>query len=147
MKVTLINAIDAEYEMCPEAFGGSLKIEEVTQAEDELNIKFPEDFIEFLLRYGSGAVGEAIILGLKEVEFVATPSFIEKSKHFRGILPKGYENFITIGIDGAGNPIGFNFPNTEIITFDFNFGGKEVLAKTFEEYLEKAIHEELNIQF
>lgn len=147
MKVEILNAIDEEFEMFPEAFGGSINIGEVSQAEAELKVKLPDDFKEFLLRYGSGAVGEAIVLGLKEAEFVATPSFVEKSLHFRKTLPKEYENFTTIGIDGAGNPIGFNTPNTEIIIFDFNFGEKEIIAESFEEYLEKAIREELNIHF
>ncbi|MCC5803736.1 SMI1/KNR4 family protein [Rossellomorea vietnamensis] len=147
MKMELLKAIDEEFEMCPEAFGGPLNIEEVDKAADELKVKLPEDFKEFLLRYGSGAVGEAIVLGLKEAEFVATPSFVEKSLHFRQELPSGYENFTAIGIDGAGNPVGFNAPNFEIITYDFNFGGKEIIAASFEEYLEKAIREELNIHF
>ncbi|MBA4538525.1 hypothetical protein H1Z61_15670 [Bacillus aquiflavi] len=30
----------------------------------------PEDFKEFLLRYGSGAVGGAFVFGLREAEFV-----------------------------------------------------------------------------
>lgn len=106
-----------------------------------------EDYKLFLLKYGSGAMGEVIILGLREAEFVTTPSFVQKSLQFRKILPEGYENFIVIGICGAGNPIGFNSPNTEIITFDFDFGGKEIIARSFEEYLEKAIHEEINIHF
>ncbi|MED0903247.1 1,3-beta-glucan synthase regulator [Bacillus cereus] len=147
MKIELLNAIDEELEMCPEAFGGTVNIEEVTQAEVELKVKLPEDFKMFLLKYGSGAVGEAIVLGLREAEFVATPSFVEKSLQFRNILPEGYENFIVIGIDSAGNPVGFNSPNTEIITFDFDFGGKEIIASGFEEYLEKALKEEINIHF
>ncbi|MED4401585.1 SMI1/KNR4 family protein [Metabacillus fastidiosus] len=147
MKIELLNAIDEEVEMCPQAFGGPVNIEEVRQAEDELKVKLPEDFKMFVLKYGSGAVGEAIVLGLREAEFVVTPSFVEKSLQFRNILPEGYENFIVIGIDGAGNPVGFNFPNTEIITFDFNFRGKEIIASSFEEYLEKALREELNMHF
>lgn len=147
MKIELLNAIDEEFEMCPEAFGGTVNIEEVMQAEVELKVKLPEDFKRFLLKYGSGAVGEAIVLGLREAEFVATPSFVEKSLQFRNILPKGYENFIVIGVDSAGNPVGFNSPNTEIITFDFDFGGKEIIASSFEEYLEKALKEEINIHF
>ncbi|MCM3068229.1 SMI1/KNR4 family protein [Priestia flexa] len=147
MKIELLNAIDEEFEMCPEAFGGTVNIEEVMQAEVELKVKLPEDFKMFLLKYGSGAVGEAIVLGLREAEFVATPSFVEKSLQFRNILPEGYENFIVIGVDSAGNPVGFNSPNTEIITFDFDFGGKEIIASSFEEYLEKALKEEINIHF
>ena len=53
MKIELLNAIDEEFEMCPEAFGGPVNIEEVIQAEDELKVKLPEDFKMFLLRYGS----------------------------------------------------------------------------------------------
>ncbi|MGG0386290.1 hypothetical protein ABEY69_25165 [Priestia filamentosa] len=52
-------------------------------------MKLPEDFKQFLLKYDSGAVGEAIVLGLREAEFVATPSFVEKSLQFRSSLPKG----------------------------------------------------------
>ena len=121
MKIELLNAIDEELEMCPEAFGGTVNIEEVMQAEVELKVKLPEDFKMFLLKYGSGAVGEAIVLGLREAEFVATPSFVEKSLQFRNILPEGYENFIVIGVDSAGNPVGFNSPNTEIITFAVSY--------------------------
>ncbi|WP_336047167.1 SMI1/KNR4 family protein [Solibacillus ferritrahens] len=147
MKVELINAIDEEFEMCPEAFGGPVNIEEVTQAEDELKVKLPEDFKMFLTRYGSGAVGEAIVLGLKEAEFVATPSFVKQTFKFRESLPKNYEKFVVIGIDGAGNPIGFNSPNTEIIRFDHDTFEAEVIAINFEKYLEKALIEEINIHF
>ncbi|USK50229.1 hypothetical protein LIT38_01660 [Bacillus sp. CMF12] len=71
-------------------------------------------------------MGEAIVLGLKVAEFVVTPSFVEKSLLFRKALPKGYENFTAIGIDGAGNPVGFNSPNKEIITFDLISAGKKL---------------------
>ncbi|AWB43686.1 1,3-beta-glucan synthase regulator [Paenibacillus sp. CAA11] len=147
MKNELLIAIDEEFEMYPEAFGGPVSIEEVKQAEDKLKVKLPEDFKMFLLKYGSGAVGEAIVLGLNEAELVATPSFVDKSLQFRSILPEGYENFVVIGVDGAGNPIGFDSSNGEIIVFDFDFGGTEILASSFEKYIEKALHEELNIQF
>ncbi|MEK4711987.1 hypothetical protein [Sporosarcina sp. FSL K6-5500] len=50
MKIELLNAIDEEFEMCPEAFGGPVNIEEVIQAEDELKVKLPEDYKIFLLR-------------------------------------------------------------------------------------------------
>lgn len=147
MKIELLNAIDEEFGMCPEAFGGPVNIEEVTQAEDELKIKLPEDFKMFLLRYGSGAVGEAIILGLKEAEFVATPSFVRQTLKFRESLPRDYEKFAVIGIDGAGNPVGFNLPNVEIIRLDHDTCEEEVIAINFEEYLEKSLKEEINIHF
>lgn len=147
MKIELLNAIDEEFEMCPEAFGGPVNIEDVTQAEDELKANLPNDFKIFLLRYGSGAVGEAVVLGLKEAEFVATPSFVKQTLKFRESLPKDYEKFVVIGIDGAGNPVGFNSPSMEIIRFDHDTCEEEVIAINFEEYLEKALREEINIHF
>ncbi|MEH7356859.1 SMI1/KNR4 family protein [Neobacillus drentensis] len=147
MKIELLQAIDEEFEMCAEAFGGPVEEEEISEAEDTLQIKLPQDYKMFLLKYGSGAVGEVIVLGLKEAEFVATPSFVEQSLKFRDNLPEGYEKFNVIGIDGAGNPIGFNLPNTEIIRFYIDLGEQEVIANSFEEYLEKALKEEINIHF
>ncbi|MCP1446924.1 SMI1/KNR4 family protein [Priestia megaterium] len=147
MKIELLNAVDQEFERYPEAFGGAVTSEEVTQAEAKLKVKLPEDFKKFLLRYGSGAIGEAIVLGLREAEFVSTPSFVDKSLQFRNMLPQGYEHFVVIGVDSAGNPVGFQYPNKEIIIVDFDFSGKKVIAGSFEEYLEKSIHEELNIHF
>ncbi len=119
----------------------------LNQAEDRLKVRLPEDFRMFLLRYGSGAVGEAIVLGLTEAEFVSTPSFVDISLKFRGILPVEIENFVVIGLDGAGNPIGFASPHTEIISVDFDFGEKVTVASNFEKYLEKALREELRIHF
>lgn len=147
MKIELLNAVDQEFERYPEAFGGAVDSEEVIQAEVKLKVKLPEDFKRFLLKYGSGAIGEAVVLGLREAEFVSTPSFVDKSLQFRNMLPQGYEHFVVIGVDSAGNPVGFQYPNKEIIIVDFDFGGKNVLAGSFEEYLEKAIREELKIHF
>lgn len=147
MKIELLKAIDEEFEMCPEAFGGPVKDNEVKQAENELQVTLPDDYKMFILKYGAGAVGETIILGLREAEYVATPSFVKQSLLHRENLPYGYEKFVVIGIDGAGNPVGFNFPNKEIIRFHYDKGEKEVIANSFEEFLEKSLKEEINIQF
>lgn len=52
-----------------------------------------------------------------------------------------------IGVDGEGNPIGFNSSSKEIILFDHNSGEEVFLAINFSEYLRKACYNELNIQF
>lgn len=147
MNKKVFRKIEEEFNVCPEAFGGPVPLEEIAQAEEILQVRLPEDYRFFLLKYGSGAIGEAIILGLKEAEFVATPSFVKQSLHFRHILPEGYKKFIAIEVDGAGNPVGFNSPDPEIIAFDFDFGGKEGIAASFEAYVEKALSNELNIYF
>lgn len=147
MKVDLIHAIEEEFQACPEAFGGPVSIQEVEQAEKELQMKLPESFKQFLQSYGSGGVGEVIVLGLREAEWVSMPSFVEQSLRFRTILPKGYENFVVIGIDGAGNPVGFSDSDGGIISFDFDFGGDKWVASSLEEYIEKVLKGEIGIQF
>lgn len=147
MRAKILEAINLEYEMYPEAFGGPTSVNDILQAENELNVILPEDFKQFIRTYGSGAVGEIIVLGLKEAELVSTPSFVTESLRFRNELPDGYSKFVTVGIDGAGNPIGYNYPNIEIIKFDFDFGGEIKIADNFEEYLDKAIRGSLNIHF
>lgn len=47
MKIELLKAVDQELEMYPEAFGGAVTSEEVTQAEAKLKVKLPEDFKNF----------------------------------------------------------------------------------------------------
>ncbi|WP_243292955.1 SMI1/KNR4 family protein [Bacillus sp. FJAT-47783] len=85
------------------------------------------------------AVGEAIILGLREAEYVATPSFVEQSLKYRENLLEGYEKFVVIGIAGSGNPVGFNLSGNPIIRFHYDTGETEVIANSFEEYLEKSL--------
>jgi len=147
MRKDLFEAIDVQFEMVSDAFGGPVKEEEVDQAEQRLGVKLSGAYKEFVRRYGSGSVSEAIILGLREAEFVPTPSFVEESIHFRNQLPKDFSDIVVIGVDGAGNPIGFKSNESTIFIYDFDFGGRRDVAASFEDYVEKALNEQLDIQF
>lgn len=147
MKKEIFEAIEEERDTCPEAFGGPATEAEVIEAEKCLGVKLPPDYKEFLYKYGSGGVGKVIVLGLREAEFVATPSFVEQSLEFRKQLPVEYSKMVVIGVDGAGNPVGFNPSDSTIFVFDFDFGGYHALASSFEEYLDKAINQQLDVQF
>nr|WP_069681009.1 SMI1/KNR4 family protein [Clostridium sp. ZBS13] len=133
--------------MVPESFGGEVTIEEVDKAKELIGVELPEDYIEFICMFGCGVVGATVILGLGEAQFVSTPSFVNQTIEFRGELPNKYKDFVVIGVDGAGNPIGFNSPSKEIILFDHDFDGEVCLALNFSEYLRKACYNELKIQF
>ncbi|WP_107724449.1 hypothetical protein [Desmospora activa] len=84
----------------------------------------PPDYKEFVCRYGSGEIGNVVVLGLREAEFVPTPSFFDQTIKYRKELPIEYSNTIVIGVDGVGNPVGFIPPDTSIFVFDQNFGGR-----------------------
>ncbi|MFD1434310.1 SMI1/KNR4 family protein [Kroppenstedtia eburnea] len=147
MKKELFDKIDERYEMIPEAFGGPVPESEIDEAEEELRVKLPEEYREFIRRYGSGGVGDAVILGLRQAEFLSTPSFVKETEAFRNDLPKEYSNMIVIGVDGAGNPIGFQPPDQTTFLLDHNFEGYVKLAVSFEDYLSKALSRKLGIHF
>ncbi len=147
MNKDVLSFINERFDMVPESFGGKVSIEEVNKAKEMIGVELPEDYIEFICMFGCGVVGSTVILGLGEAEYVSTPSFVNETIEFRNDLSENYKNFVVIGIDGAGNPIGFNSPSKEIILFDFDFGGEVYLASNFSEYLRKACYHELKIQF
>lgn len=118
MKKELFDQIDQRYEMVPEAFGGPVTENEIGKAEKKLKVKLPEEYKEFIRRYGSGGVGDAVIPGLRQAEFLSTPSFTEETGDFRNVLPEEYSSMIVIGVDGAGNPIGFLPPDQTIFLFN-----------------------------
>lgn len=134
----------------PEAFGTPATEEEIRNAESKLRTKLPEEYKVFLREFGAGGVGEAIILGLSEAEYLATPSFVDMSLEFRkkfsDDIPE-YENIIVIGIDGSGNPIGFLPESTTIFVIDHDFGGRYDLAIDFYDYVDKALNGTLEVSF
>ena len=147
MNKDILSIIKEQFDMVPESFGGKVAIEEVDKAKVLIGVELPEDYIEFICMFGCGVVGSTVILGLGEAQFVSTPSFVNETIEFRRELPSKYKKFVVIGVDGAGNPIGFNSPSKEIVLFDHNFNGEVCLAGDFSEYLRKACYNELKIQF
>ncbi|QKG83921.1 SMI1/KNR4 family protein [Kroppenstedtia pulmonis] len=147
MKDEVLKMIQIECDRVPEAFGGQVSEEEVEKAEGILGVKIQDDYKEFIRRFGAGCVGQAVILGLREAEFFPTPSFIEESLDFRKHLPSAYSKMVVIGVDGAGNPIGFIYPSEMIFVYDHDFGGRYDLANSFEDYILKALNRTLGIHF
>lgn len=147
MNEEILNIIKEEFDIVPESFGGKVSREEIDKSTQLLGIELPEDYIEFVCRFGCGVVGTTVILGLGKPQFVSTSSFVEETIRFRNELPGKYKNFVVIGVDGAGNPIGFNLPSKEIVLFDHNLGEEICLAVSFAEYLRKACYNGLNVQF
>lgn len=147
MKDEILKLIQVECDRVPEAFGGPVSEKEVKKAEEILGIKIQNDYKEFICRFGAGCVEQAVILGLREAEFLPTSSFIEQSLDFRKQLPSEYSKMVVIGVDGAGNPIGFIYPSETIFVYDYDFGGRYDLANSFEDYVLKALNRTLGIHF
>lgn len=147
MDEEILEILEEAFEMVPEAFGGKVPLEEIEQSQKTLGVELPEEYKEFIARFGSGAIEGTVILGLREAEFVPTPSFVKVSQQYRKELPEKFKNFVVIGVDGAGNPIGFNYPEEDIVMYDHNSCEIISLADDFAGYLEMACYDELDIQF
>lgn len=147
MNKCLLEKIKIMKEEIPEAFGKNASEEEILEAEEQLGGRLPKEYREFLKEIGAGGVGEAIIMGLSSGVYVPTQSIVTTSMKFRNEFPE-YKNLVVIGIDGAGNFIGFLLDEGQtIFTHDHDFGGYLKIANSFQEYLKKAINRELNISF
>jgi len=110
---------------------------EIEEAERRLGVSFPDDYRDFIHRYGGAVIGGTSILGLRQPPLMPDePPFVtDESLQSRSELPAPYNKIVVISIDGFGNPIGFVPPDPSIIIFNYDFGGRSVLAPSFEEYV------------
>ncbi|MBI1176392.1 SMI1/KNR4 family protein [bacterium] len=100
--------------------------------------ELPEDYREFVHRYGGAIVGPLPIIGLRQAPAMAREetSAIEVTQHFRKQGWRGVNEWLVISIDHAGNPIGLD-KDGKVWIFDHDFGVVETIAPTFEEFLRK----------
>ena len=109
---------------------------EVDAASKEIGIKFPEDYREFLLRYGGAMVGAYPIFGLRPAEVMGKSrwSVVDMTRQVRSWGLDGVSNWIVFSEDHAGNPIGMD-ADGKVWIYDHDFGGVTELAGSFEEYI------------
>lgn len=62
MDEEILNIIKEEFYMIPESFGGEISREEIDKSTQLLGIELPEDYIEFVCRFGCDVVGTTVIL-------------------------------------------------------------------------------------
>jgi hypothetical protein len=112
--------------------------DEIDAASRALGIPFPEDYQEFVSRYGGAIVGPYRIFGLRQAAVMgkAEGSVVDETRHFQRLRWPGAEHWVVFSTDHAGNPIGFD-RDGKIWISDHDFGVVEVIAENFEEYLRK----------
>jgi cell wall assembly regulator SMI1 len=108
---------------------------EVQQASASLGISFPEDYREFVLRYGGGMAGPYPIFGLRPVDIMDSDrwSVIEITEETQETLVET-THWVIFSEDHSGNPIGFD-RSGRVWIFDHDFGGATEVARDFESYL------------
>lgn len=116
--------------------------QEIINKENLLEENLPNDYRDFIKKYGGAVINGNSIFGLRKptLMFDEPSNFDEQSIIFRKELPKEYSKIVVISVDAFGNPTGFLPPSEKIFTYDFDFGGQYELAENFNEYLENLLN-------
>lgn len=118
--------------------------EEIAQAEQQLNVNFHDDYIQFLRTFGGAYAGLAVhgfsngsSLG-KETVIDLTQMFREQFKEhsFAEILEVSY----VISLDGTGDPI-FITPSGHVYIGYHDTGEVKLIADSFEVLIEENFYE------
>ena len=114
--------------------------DEISAAAATLGREFPEDYREFVARYGGAAVGSYDIFGLRRAEAMASPwSVVENTEFFQTrAKDQGWadvEQWLIISTDGFGNPIGLA-ADGGVWLYDHDLGrGALRIAASFEDFI------------
>jgi len=137
MKEDTINRLDQEFVEFPVMRSDDVPSdEEIDAASQKIGIQFPEDYRQFLQRYGSAMVGAYPIFGLRPVAVLGKRrwSVLEMTNQFRSSSSDEFSDWIVFSEDHAGSPIGMDTKGKVWIN-DHDFGGVTELADSFEEYI------------
>ncbi len=124
----------------PDLKAEAVEAAEVTAAEKEIGVKLPEDFKEFIRRYGGAIVGPFPIYGLRRADPMGDDksSFLEVTKRFRKDSWPGTDKWVIISMDHAGNPVGLDAAGKVWIS-DHDVCAIQLLAPDFEGYLKRCL--------
>lgn len=140
MRNSIHKALTKEFSNNPETVGKVVDLSKIKNSEKVLDVRLPDDYKEFIHKYGGAIINGHEIFGLSKAAWMSENyNYMSQSKRFRNELPNKFSQMVVFSIDGAGNPVGFLPGKSSIFVFDHNFGGRYDMAKSFEEYIEKIL--------
>ena len=110
MQSTTLQKLKEAYDEFPEMRSEGVPQSEIDKVASQLGVPFPEDYQEFLRRYGGGHIGSKSVAGLRRWGFAANMewSVKELTAHYRKQQYPGADRWVIFSDDGFGNPIGFD---------------------------------------
>ena len=110
MQPSTIQKLEEDYDEFPGMRADGVSQSEIDELASQFGIPFPEDYQEFLRRYGGGQVGSSSVAGLRRWKFAANMvwSVIELTAHYRKQQYPGTDRWVVFSDDGCANPIGFD---------------------------------------
>jgi hypothetical protein len=135
MKVDTWQQLEGEFARFPILKAESVPIEEIELASSHLGMPFPNDYSQFIQRYGGAIVGSFPIFGLRQAEPMGNRwSVIDVNRNYRNQGWAGIDAWLIISADLAGNPIGI-LPDESVWVSDHDLGSIERLSENFEAFL------------
>lgn len=139
MKENTIVKVDEFFRTNTFATGRPSTVKEISEAETELNLKFDEDYKFFLINYGGSMLGATEIYGFHNSEMMDEVTVVDMTLSYRED-EDGETNWLIIGTDYSGNPIGINSEGN-VVCYDHDFDELNILATSFEEYVLQALED------
>lgn len=131
------SALEGQFARHPFLRGGPVRPEEIDDASAALQVSFPEDYREFLLRHGGAIVGRYPVFGLRPTEPMGNEwSVVEVNQRYRTDRWPGVDDWLIVSVDHAGNPMGID-ADGRVWVSDHDFGGISPIADNFEHFLRK----------
>jgi hypothetical protein len=138
MNPDIWNAIEIMFSKHPVMKAGPVAYEEIDAAANIAGVKLPEDYREFIHRYGGAFVGPLPIIGSRKAPAMARSesSAFEVTERFRRQGWGAVKDWLIISVDHAGNPIGLD-RDGKVWIHDHDAGVIEPIAENFEDFLRK----------
>lgn len=138
MTASTIQKLEESYSQFPGMCAEGVSQSEIDSAAVRLGVPFPEDYQDFLCRYGGGHVGSLCVAGLRQWQFAGHSDWnvVELTEHYREQRYPGAERWAIFSDDGFGNPIGFDEQGRVWIS-DHNSCEFACLESSFEDWVRR----------
>ncbi|MBM3846553.1 MAG: SMI1/KNR4 family protein [Verrucomicrobia bacterium] len=141
MRSDTIATLESEFGEFQRSRAEGVPQEEIDAAARLLGLLFPDDYQEFLRRYGGAVVGPYEIFGLRKAKAMGNLfSVVEATNEFRTCEIPETMNWLIVSGDHSGNWVGIT-PEGAVKKWDHDFGEFVDLADSFESYIRRVCSE------
>ncbi len=136
MKKSTFEKLENLFDEFPFMKSEPVSIDELSNAEKKLGVRFTPDYKEFVQKYGGAIVGSFPIYGLRQADPMDDKlwSVYSVTMHYRNEGWPCVENLYIISSDHADNPVGITNVG-KIVSYDHDLGELVSVSESFEEYL------------
>lgn len=138
MRAETLHALDTMFRESPVMCAGTATREEVDQLESSIGFRLPDDYREFVERFGGAIVGPFSVYGVQGSDAMGDDesSALDVTNRFRSDGWQGTDQWLVVSMDHSGNPVGLDREGKVWIS-DHDAGAIQELAPTFEDYLRR----------